>query len=318
MNLKNYRPPASGLITRFAPAPTGYLHRGHVLNALYVWGLARLFDGRVILRLEDHDRQRSKPEFAAAIEADLAWLGFTPDEIAPRQSESDSVYRNWLEKLARNQASSVYYCDCTRRNLESRLKSRPERASASENFPPGYFDARPYDAYCRGKRPYQDLERDANVDENIRLELAESLETFQDLRLGDMQQAPWRQCGDLLIRDRKRNWSYQFACVVDDLRQGVNLVIRGEDILFSTGRQIQLSRTLGGRTPPAYLHHNLLKDESGQKLSKRLKSDSVAEFRENGGRPADLLGEVAWLGGLLPEAQTLDKNELGNLFNSFV
>src|SRR5687768_2538289 len=96
-------------LTRFAPAPTGYLHIGHVLNAVYVWGMARAAGGRVLLRIEDHDRQRCRPEFEHALLEDLEWLGFVPDHIVPRQSERDEVYRAAVAPLVA--AGLVYGCD---------------------------------------------------------------------------------------------------------------------------------------------------------------------------------------------------------------
>jgi glutamyl/glutaminyl-tRNA synthetase len=103
------------MLTRFAPAPTGYLHLGHVVNALYVWGMARAASGRVLLRIENHDRQRCRPEYEASILEDLAWLGFAPDVIAPRQSERDAAYRAALQPLVA--AGFVYGCSCTRKDV---------------------------------------------------------------------------------------------------------------------------------------------------------------------------------------------------------
>src|SRR5262245_3305876 len=111
------------VLTRFAPAPTGFLHLGHVVNALYVWGAAHHRDGRVLLRIEDHDRQRSRPEYAAAILDDLAWLGFVPDGDIVRQSERDAIYRKALQPLIDREL--VYGCTCTRRDLEMARGDEP-------------------------------------------------------------------------------------------------------------------------------------------------------------------------------------------------
>src|SRR6187200_2394522 len=102
-------------VTRFAPAPTGYLHLGHVVNALYVWGTAQERGGQVLLRIEDHDRQRSRPEYAAAIVDDLAWLGFVPDGAIVRQSERDAIYRKALQPLIDHEL--VYACTCSRNEI---------------------------------------------------------------------------------------------------------------------------------------------------------------------------------------------------------
>ena len=107
------------MLTRFAPAPTGYLHLGHIVNALYVWGAAHDRDGQVLLRIEDHDRQRSRPEYAAAIVEDLAWLGLVPDGAMVRQSERDAIYRTALQPLIDREL--VYACTCSRNEISGEL-----------------------------------------------------------------------------------------------------------------------------------------------------------------------------------------------------
>ena len=118
---------------------------------------------------------------------------------------------------------------------------------------------------------------------------------------GTVTQVPAEQCGDLLLRDRNGNWTYQFAVVVDDMRHGVDLVIRGEDLLSSTGRQIRLARMLGRERPPVFLHHPLIRKPDGAKLSKSSGDTGIAELREAGVRPEAVLGEAAWLTGLIGE-----------------
>src|SRR5882724_2678930 len=118
------------IISRFAPAPTGYLHLGHIVNAVYVWRETRARNGRILLRIEDHDRQRSRPEYEAAILEDLAWLGFTADAPLVRQSERGAIYEEALASLrARGQ---VYACVCSRAEIEAGLKSRPTGDSAPQ------------------------------------------------------------------------------------------------------------------------------------------------------------------------------------------
>jgi len=243
-------------VTRFAPAPTGFLHLGHVLNAIEVWQAARQDPGgKVLLRIEDHDRQRSRKDYAEAILDDLAWLGFSADGPAVRQSERHHTYKDALESLRAR--GLVYACACSRAGL----------------------DAGRYPGTCADKG----LADAPGLSLRIRLEPA--VERFDDLRLGPQTQRPSEQCGDLLARDRDGNWTYQFAVVVDDWTQGVNLVVRGEDLLDSTGRQIQLARLLGRPEPPRFLHHALLMKSPTQKLSKSDGDTGVRELRAKGLTP---------------------------------
>jgi glutamyl-tRNA synthetase/glutamyl-Q tRNA(Asp) synthetase len=273
--------------TRFAPAPTGYLHLGHVVNAVYVWGLARALDGRVLLRIEDHDRGRSRPEYDRALLDDLAWLGLAADEGPVRQSENAEVYGDRLAALARER--QVYACDCSRRALGSG----------------------PYGGRCRTRRLAPGRGR------GMRVALDPGVERFEDALLGPQTQEPSSQCGDLLVRDRNGNWTYQFAVVVDDLRQRVDLVIRGADLLDSTGRQLALARMLGG-SAPIYLHHRLILKPSGEKLSKASRDTGLRELRAAGWTPGQVLGEAAFQGGLMPQARPFTAAELPGLFTQAV
>lgn len=270
------------MLTRFAPAPTGFLHLGHVVNALYVWGLAEADGGRVRLRIEDHDRQRSRPVFDAAIREDLAWLGFEADGPVVRQSERDPVYRAALDVLVRR--GLVYGCACTRADLQQ--------------LPAGADGERRYPNTCR--------QRGLGLDEGLgwRVRLEPMAEPFDDRLLGPQSQDPAAQCGDLLIRDRLGNWTYQFAVVVDDMEQGITDVIRGEDLLPSTGRQIQLARLLGRRQPPRFAHHPLVMKSPSEKLSKSDGATGVRELRAAGWSAAQVLDQAALAGAVgrhLPE-----------------
>jgi len=256
-----------GIISRFAPAPTGFLHLGHVVNAVYVWRETRARGGRVLLRIEDHDRQRSRLEFEAAILEDLAWLGFQADEGPVRQSERGAIYEEALDRLRRR--GLVYACECTRADIA--------RAASST------------DAELR----YPGMCADRGLPEGpglgLRVRLAPTVERFVDLRHGPMEQRPSEQCGDLLVRDREGNWTYQFAATVDDLVQGITLVVRGDDLLASTGRQIQLARLLGRDEPPLFLHHPLIMKSADQKLSKSDGDTGVRELRARGWTPAQVI-----------------------------
>ncbi len=286
--------PAAPWRTRFAPAPTGYLHLGHAVNAVYVWGLARAFGGRVLLRIEDHDRIRSRPEYEAALLADLDWLGLEPDETVPRQSERGARY---AEVLAGLEARGLAYpCVCTRREIRARGAG-------------GDGDELRYPGTCRERG----VDPAATPIRRLRLALEEEEVVFTDRRLGERRQVPAEQCGDLLLRDRDGHWTYQLAVVVDDLDQAIDLVIRGEDLLASTGRQIQLARLLGREVPATFLHHPLVRRADGAKLSKSDGDTGLRELRAAGWSPEHVLGEAACLGGLQAEPRPVAGRDLAEL-----
>ena len=273
-------------LTRFAPAPTGALHLGHVVNAIFVWGVARALGGQVLLRIEDHDRQRSRPVYERALLDDLDWLGFVPD-IFPtrafragvcdgRQSDRGQVYREALEPLVA--CGLVYACDCTRQQTAGPV----------------------YSGRCRDRG----LPLGDGVGWRVRLD--QTRETFEDGLLGLQAQTPADQCGDLLIRDRLGNWTYQWAATTDDARQHVTLIVRGEDLLDSTGRQLQLARLLGRREPPVFVHHPLVMKSTTQKLSKSDRDTGIADLRAGGWSAARVIGQAAALIGLQPSARPID------------
>jgi glutamyl-tRNA synthetase/glutamyl-Q tRNA(Asp) synthetase len=252
------------LTTRFAPAPTGLLHLGHVLNAIWVWETARRSGphSRVLLRIEDHDRQRSRPAYEASILEELDWLGFAADGPLVRQSDRHAIYEEALDALRGR--GLVYACSCSRAEISG---PRYPGTCAHKNLPesPGL---------------------------GLRVRLDDTVERFDDLRLGPQEQHPSTQCGDLLAKDRDGNWTYQFAVVVDDWTQDVNCVVRGEDLLDSTGRQIQLGRLLGRVEAPAFLHHPLIMKSPTQKLSKSDRDTGVRDLRARGWNAAQVLASI--------------------------
>jgi len=258
------------VITRFAPAPTGYLHLGHVVNALHVWQAAHDRDGRVLLRIEDHDRQRSRPEYEAAILEDLAWLGFHHDGAITRQSERDAVYRKAIQPLIDREL--VYGCSCTRAELAAgrREAGLPTGALAEVGVEICYRNT------CR--------DRDIPLTDDVgwRLRVEPGTESFFDEMCGPQVQDPSAQCGDLLLRDRLGNWTYQFAVTVDDHLQQVTHVIRGLDLLASTGRQLRLARLLGRDKMPQFAHHGLVMRSATEKLSKSDGASGVRDLRAAG------------------------------------
>ncbi len=265
------------------------------MNAIYVWGIAGALGGRVLLRVEDHDRVRSRPEFENALLEDLAWLGFSPDTAPMRQSDDPAAYDSALSRLARSH--HVYACDCSRKEI-----------AAAALVAPGVEV--PYSGRCRTRR----------IDDGgcgLRVEFAPGVEPFDDGLLGRRVQEPAAQCGDLLVRDRDGQWTYQFAVTVDDVRQQIDLVIRGEDLLSSTGRQIRLARMLGRATPPVFLHHPLILKPSGEKLSKSSGDSGVRELRAAGVMAEEVIGRAATACGLIQVARPVRAGEVSEFFRNF-
>ena len=278
--------------TRFAPSPTGLLHLGHVVNAIYVWGLARALDGTVLVRIEDHDRIRSRAEFERALFEDLQWLGFV-DASTPflRQQDRHAAYEEALARLRR--AAHVYACDCSRTS----------------------FEGEQYPGRCRGRGLAEEPGR------SLRVEIDDGIETADDLLHGRLEQVPAAQCGDLVVKDRDGHWTYQFAVTVDDLLQDVTLVVRGADLMSSTGRQVRLGRLLraagvgaASPWPPQYLHHPLILDEQGRKLSKSTGAAGVRRLREDGVAAADVVGRAAAAVGLIDRPSPIGHKDLAALF----
>ena len=282
-------------VTRFAPSPTGHLHLGHVANAVWTWGLARALGAEIVLRIEDHDRGRCRPEYEASILEDLAWLGLHADRPAlERQSDHSGRYAEALERL--RASALVYACACSRKDLAARAPAT------------NIGDEQPYDNHCRA------LSAPPQPDQGVRVALPGDTVAFDDLLLGPITQTPARQCGDLLLRERNGLWTYQCCVVVDDLADGVNLIVRGQDILPSTGRQRLLARLLGDEAAPTYLHHPLIHAPDGRKLSKREAAQGIRELRAAGHTPEAVLGTAAHATGLLPEATPVAATELSALF----
>ena len=285
--MQNEFPIYHQMLTRYAPSPTGHLHLGHVVNAIYVWSWARAAGGRVLLRMEDHDRIRCRPEYESSIVEDLAWLGFEPDEgLHPllRQSDRRDVYQDALDRL--RPSHHVYVCECSRKHV------------AGER----------YDGFCRNRGLIDASGR------GLRVRVGEGIERFHDLLLGPNEQEPARQCGDLLLRDRDGNWTYQFAVTVDDMLQGITDVIRGEDLVSSTGRQLRLRQMLGGSKRPRFAHHPLILKPGGEKLSKSAADTGVRQLRQSGLTPEEVIGRAAFAVGLIAQSRPIAAREVRDLF----
>ena len=276
--------------TRFAPSPTGYLHEGHLLSALYVWAAAEAFGLKIHLRIEDHDQSRARPEYIKSIYEDLEWFGFEYDSDSI-QSKRNPIYEEALARL--DNAGLVYPCFCSRKQLEA----ENPKSDTGEIV---------YSGKCRKVNTSMDtlVPSALRCDEqphNLRVIIPDKVIKWHDMRLGDFDENPKLQCGDFPIRDRDMQWTYQFAVCVDDIDEGITHIVRGEDIRSSTARQIALMQLLGRETPPAYLHHPLIVDATGKKLSKRERAHSLRQDRDAGMSKESLLGRVCFKANLQPE-----------------
>ncbi|MHB8399020.1 MAG: glutamate--tRNA ligase family protein [Candidatus Limnocylindrales bacterium] len=301
------RAAASHPITRFAPAPSGLLHLGHVANAIMVWGVGRAAGGTVVLRIEDHDRSRCRPDFEARLLDDLDWLGFAPDvpttaalRAAPspyRQSDSGTAYRDTLERL--RATGATYACRCTRSTFAAWTEDHdgPWRG-------PG----------CPGGCRRLELAVESGLPVRIALGEEGDEEAFDDVVLGRRSSPLADVGGDPLVRGRDGSWTYAFAVVVDDARHGVDLVIRGSDLLDETPRQVRLGRLLGRNDPPRFLHHPLILKPNGAKLSKADGDTSIGDLRTAGASAETIIGRAALAIGLIERPGALRADEVEGLF----
>lgn len=289
--------------TRFAPAPTGRLHVGHLANAIFVWGFARARGGRVLLRIEDHDRQRCRPEYEAWLLEDLDRLGIAADEPSTddlragpspfRQSDNGPAYAAAVDALAG--ATEVYACDCSRSTFAAWRQAH----------------GRPWTgAGCPGACRQRALEPRADI--GLRVALGDGQEAWADELLGP-RSGPVAAEGDLLVRDRNGNWTYALCVVVDDLRHGVDLVVRGEDLVESTPVQIRLGRLLGRAAPPRFAHHPLVHRPDGSKLSKADGATAIGELLDAGASREQLFGEAAFRVGLVSRPRPVTFDQAGEL-----
>ena len=267
---------------RFAPSPTGYLHEGHLLSALYVWAVAKKWDLKIHLRIEDHDQSRARPAYIAGIREDLEWLGFKYDSESI-QSARGPIYEAALQKLV--DKSLVYPCYCSRKQL---LAENPQ-SETGEII---------YQGKCKHLVILSESEGSSKVlfdnsaPHNLRFIVPNKVIDWHDLRLGDFHENPKLQCGDFPIRDRDNQWTYQFAVCVDDIDEQITHIVRGEDIRNSTARQIALMEALGRKERAVYLHHPLIVDDNNKKLSKRELAHSLRQDKEAGITPEMLFGRV--------------------------
>lgn len=275
---------------RFAPSPSGRMHLGNLYAAFMSWLSVRRQGGKWILRIEDLDPQRSKPEYARLIEDDLHWLGLDWDEGGMAdgycQSLRGNLYAAALEHL--EALGLVYACRCT-------------RADIMATQAPHQSDGRIiYAGTCRPQAlpPYP--RPDGPGARRLYVPSGETVD-FTDRNFGPQHVDLAAECGDFIVRRADGAWAYQLAVVVDDALMGVTEVVRGADLLLSAAQQIYLYRLLG-YTSPEWAHLPLVTNEAGQRLSKRDASLSMEAIRASGASPEDVIGRLAAFAGLIPEA----------------
>lgn len=284
------------LVGRFAPTPSGRMHLGNVFSALLGWLAVRSAGGKMVLRIEDLDPRAQQPKLARLLMDDLHWLGLDWDEGPTYQSERKQIYESALELLKSRKL--VYPCFCSRAELHA--------AKAPHASDGTYI----YQGTCRNLSPAEIADKSRRKSPAYRLRVPElghpkEQVDFDDLIWGHQEEHLAQECGDFLVRRSDGVFAYQLAVVIDDAAAGVNLVVRGRDLLGSVARQTYLAKLL--ELPvPRYAHVPLLIAPDGRRLSKREQDLDVGFLRAKGVSPARLMGGLAALVGLVsPGAETL-------------
>lgn len=278
-------------VTRFAPSPTGLLHLGHAYSALLAFEQAKSQNGTFLLRIEDIDQPRCKPEFEQAIYDDLTWLGMTWPTPVMRQYDRRTAYDAALNRLT--DMGLTYPCACTRGDIRAALSAPQEGA------PMIGPDGPIYPGTCRDLPPRAPKDTDA-----IRLNTARAAEHLGTQNLTFTETGPIHTgthdidpnalpdtVGDIVLARRDIGTSYHIAVTVDDASQGVTTVTRGADLFAATTVHVLLQRLLGLPTP-TYHHHDLIRDDTGKRLAKRDDARAIAKYRADGATPADIRAMV--------------------------
>lgn len=294
---------------RFAPSPSGRMHLGNLCCALLAWLSVRSQNGEMLLRIEDLDPDRCTLEKAEVLMNDLKWLGLTWDEgpgcerrNAPYyQSRRRELYEAALSKLRAE--NDVYPCFCTRAELHA--VSAPHAGDGAFRYP----------GLCRNLSPAEIEEKSRTRRPSLRFRAPNEIVTFEDLYCGVQNIDVQNTFGDFIVRRSDGVHAYQLAVAVDDALMGVTEVIRGRDLLPSTGCQIQLFRALG-YTPPRYGHIPLLVNKDGRRLSKRERDLDIGVLRTRF-TPEELLGRMANLLGLLDRPEPVALSELLPLYKAW-
>ncbi|MEO0531078.1 MAG: tRNA glutamyl-Q(34) synthetase GluQRS [Planctomycetota bacterium] len=290
-------------ITRLAPSPTGALHLGNARTFLINRALARQSDWQVLMRIEDLDGPRIKAGASEHAIETLRWLGLDWDGDPVYQSEDLSLYREALEQLI--DAGLAYPCRCTRSQILAASRSAPNAGDHELRYP----------GTCRPKRGEQidaSLLDDPTV--SWRFIAADTAIPFDDAFAGPQSFNPQREVGDFLVATKDCQPSYQLAVVVDDARQGMTQIVRGDDLLSCTSRQLLLYRALGLGPEPTYTHLPLVVGEDGRRLAKRHGDTRVSHYRDLGVSPERVIGLLArWCG--IDDADELTTTEFVERFD---
>lgn len=279
---KCIREPVHPVVGRFAPSPTGRMHAGNVFAALMSWLIAKSQDGRIVLRIEDLDVQRSRAAYADQVQRDFEFLGLTWDEGPYFQQGRNEAYRAAFESL--EERGLIYPCFCSRADLHA--ASAPHRGEKLV-----------YPGTCRNLSVAERNRRSAERTPAWRIRVPARSWSIDDLVQGGYAQNLARDCGDFLVRRSEGAFAYQLAVILDDAVQGVNCVVRGVDLLCSTPQQLFLQETLG-MPHPAYAHVPLLVAERDRRLSKRDRDAGIDALLAAYKTPAGIVGHIAYLAGL--------------------
>jgi glutamyl-tRNA synthetase len=286
---------------RFAPSPTGKLHLGNVRTALLGWLQARALGGEFLLRIEDLDRARSRPEFVDSLYRDLEYLGLDWDGQPLFQSQRQELYDQAVASLPSR--GLVYGCTCSRAEIA--------RAASAPHGPQD--DGPRYPGTCANLSSEERAAREKVRAPAMRFRVREGEVAFDDLVHGHFTQDVAREVGDFVVRDRSGVASYQLAVVVDDAASGITHVLRGDDLLGSTPRQLLLYEALG-QPPPRFAHVPLLVDPDGRRLAKREGATELAYLRSRGIPAERVLGVLArWSG--LTRGEPTNARELVDTFS---
>lgn len=273
----------TGFTTRFAPSPTGPLHLGHAYSALLGHQMAREAGGQFLLRMEDTDLRRSKPEWDALICEDLTWLGIQWDGPILRQSEQLTSYNSYLDALAA--LDLLYPCSCSRTDIRAAL-SAPQEGHPHEVYP-GTCKNRPMSARKQGDALRLHLDRALALLGNDLPKFHETGAKFHGLHHIDPDQI-LSQTGDIVLSRKGEDIvAYFLASAIDDAKQNITHVIRGEDLFDFTAIQVILLRLLN-LPIPTYHHHPLIRDEHGKRLAKRDDARAISTYRAEGLTPSDI------------------------------
>lgn len=284
--------------TRFAPSPTGFLHVGGARTALYSYLFAKAHEGKFLLRIEDTDLERSTPEAVQAIFDGMNWLGLISDEKPVFQTQRFDRYHIYIESLLAQ--GKAYKCYCTKERLDDLREKQMQNKEKPR-----------YDGRCRSLSPHHSHDNQAYV---IRFKNPEEGEViFNDLILGQICVSN-QELDDLIIARSDSSPTYNFTVVVDDIEMKITHVIRGNDHVNNTPRQINMIRALGYE-PPEYAHLPMILGEDGKKLSKRHGAESVIEYEEEGYLPEALLNHLVRLGWAHGDQEIFSLQEMIQYFD---